>query len=139
MGKIKKKGVRLYFYRFLAALTIVVLLFLSGGGASGAEVSPASLFQRRSWAAMDAFYSAGRPLSPMDHSLMANALRIQNRWAEAVEILERHADSFPAEVKPYAEMTLLLGYENLKRIPEALKTAARLEKTAPADLRYYVA
>jgi soluble lytic murein transglycosylase len=36
-------------------------------------------------------------------------------------------------------MTLLLGYENLKRIPEALKTAARLEKTAPADLRYYVA
>ncbi|MDR3265334.1 MAG: hypothetical protein LBT15_04910, partial [Synergistaceae bacterium] len=126
------------FRKFRIGLLAVVLA-LAGCRSWGAEISLAALFQKRSWAAMDEVYRAERDPSPQDHSLMANALRIQNRWGEAVDILERHSENFPAEVKPYADMTLLLGYENQKRIPEALKVAARMEKSAPEDLRYYVA
>ncbi|MDR3231335.1 MAG: tetratricopeptide repeat protein, partial [Synergistaceae bacterium] len=127
------------FHKFRAALLTALLVLACGCRSWSAEISLASLFQKRSWAAMDEVYRTRRELSPQDHSLMANALRIQNRWDEAVDILERHAGNFPAEVGPYADMTLLLGYENRKRIPEALKVAARLEKSAPEDLRYYVA
>ncbi|MDR1621650.1 MAG: transglycosylase SLT domain-containing protein [Synergistaceae bacterium] len=106
------------------------------------EIALSTLFQRRSWAAMNEVYlanSAKRELTAAEHALMANALRIQNKWDEAVAILEKHAASFPVEVRPYADMTLLLGYEKLGKHPEALKLAARMEKNAPEELRYYIA
>jgi soluble lytic murein transglycosylase len=88
---------------------------------------------------MDEVYSARKAPTAVEHALMANALRIRNKWGEAVAILEEHAPSFPPEVKPYADMTLLLGYEKLGKYPEALRLAAQMEKNAPEELRYYIA
>jgi soluble lytic murein transglycosylase len=115
-----------------------VILF-AAQDAWSAEVSLSALFQKRSWAAMDEVYSSQKNPAAMDHALMSNALRIQNKWDETVSILEKHAGSFPAEVKPYADMTLILGYEKTGKYPDALKLAAQLEKNAPEELRYYVA
>ena len=70
---------------------------------------------------------------------MANALRIQNRWNEAIAILENHRSSFPAEIRPYADMTLLLGFERSGRYAEALNLASELEKDAPEWLLYFIA
>ena len=96
------------------------------------------LFWRRAWAEMDRAYASGTP-TVQDHALMANACRLRNKWADAVSILEAHGKSFPASVRPYADMTLVLGYEQLGRKKDALALAERLWKDAPQDLRYYVA
>jgi len=103
------------------------------------EISISSLFWNRSWTAMNELYLSKKDLTPMEHSLMANALRIQDKWGEAAAILEKHRVSFPEEVRPYADMTLLLGYEKTGRLSDALKLAAEMEKNAPPDLRYYIA
>ncbi|MCL2010154.1 MAG: transglycosylase SLT domain-containing protein [Synergistaceae bacterium] len=110
-----------------------------GAGAEASEVTLSSLFWKRSWAAMDEVYLSKKELSAQEHSLMANALRIQEKWGGAVDILEKHRSSFQAEVRPYANMTLLLGYEKLGRYPDALKLASEMEKNAPEGLRYYIA
>ncbi|MDR2179369.1 MAG: transglycosylase SLT domain-containing protein [Synergistaceae bacterium] len=112
---------------------------MSDKSSESAEITLLTLFQRRSWAAMDEVYSALKEPAAAEHALMANALRIRNKWGEAVAILEKHASAFPAEVKPYADMTLLLGYEKLEKYPEALQLAAQMEKNAPEELRYYIA
>ena len=91
-------------------LLLVALWFSCGGRADGAEIQLGTLFQKRSWAAMDEVYASKKEPTAMEHSLMANALRMRNKWSEAVAILERHAATFPATVRPYAEMTLILGY-----------------------------
>ncbi|MBQ9564035.1 MAG: transglycosylase SLT domain-containing protein [Synergistaceae bacterium] len=106
-----------------------------------AQPAPArmyDLFWKRSWDEMGKLYAKGGATA-RDHALMANAYRFQNKWKEAVAILEAHARDFPASVRPYADMTLLLGYENLKRKKDALAVAERLWKSAPQDLKYYVA
>lgn len=126
-------------YRICGVLLLAALWFSCGGRADGAEIQLGTLFQKRSWAAMDEVYASKKEPTAMEHSLMANALRMRNKWSEAVAILERHAATFPATVRPYAEMTLILGYEKLGRTPEALKLAAQLIKNAPEELRYYIA
>jgi soluble lytic murein transglycosylase len=124
---------------FLSCALLGFFFFWGAQRAESAEITLSTLFQRRSWAAMDEVYSARKEPTAVEHALMANALRIRNKWNEAVAILEKHAGSFPAEVKPYADMTLLLGYEKLGKHPEALKLAAQMEKSAPEELRYYIA
>ncbi|MCR5347403.1 MAG: lytic transglycosylase domain-containing protein [Fretibacterium sp.] len=96
------------------------------------------LFWKRSWAEMEAQYRKGGQ-TPRDHALMANAYRLQGKWPQAVAVLEAHAGKFPAGIRPYADMTLLLGYEKAGREKEALALAGRLWKSAPQDLKYYVA
>jgi soluble lytic murein transglycosylase len=123
---------------FLCSL-MICFGFVGAEAADKNEITLFTLFQRRSWAAMDEVYSARKEPTAAEHALMANALRIRNKWDEAVAILEKHAASFPAEIKPYADMTLLLGYENLGKYPEALKLAAQMERNAPEELRYYIA
>jgi soluble lytic murein transglycosylase len=107
--------------------------------AESAEVPFHALFQKREWRVMDEAYRSRENLAPRDHSLMANALRLQSRWGEAADVLEKHAASFPAEIRPYADMTLLLSCEKLGKYAEALSLADRLEKSAPEDLRYHIA
>ena len=97
------------------------------------------LFWRRSWAEMEQQYNSIKKKTLTDHALMANAYRFQNRWQEAVNILEAHSRTFPASVRPYAEMTLLLGYEELKQTQRAITLSENLYKTAPVDIKYYVA
>lgn len=88
---------------------------------------------------MEQQFNSLRQKTARDYSLMANAYRFQNKWQNTVEILEAHSKNFPASVKPYADMTLLLGYENLKRTQNAITLSENLYKTAPTDLKYYVA
>ena len=88
---------------------------------------------------METQFNSLKKKTANDYSLMANAYRFQNRWQEVVDILEAHGKNFPASVRPYADMTLLLGYENLKQTKKALTLAESLYKTAGADLKYYVA
>ena len=70
---------------------------------------------------------------------MANALRIQGRWTDAVAILEQHWRSFPEEIRPFAGMTLILGLERAGRNADALRIASEIWETAPEDLRYFIA
>ncbi|MCR4818451.1 MAG: transglycosylase SLT domain-containing protein [Fretibacterium sp.] len=131
-------------------LSLLVLAALTPSYAAGKAkpktkpqpASPASrmydLFWKRSWAEMETQYRKGKQTS-RDHALMANAYRLQEKWPQAVAVLEAHSGKFPAGVRPYADMTLLLGYEKTGRKKEALAQAERLWKTAPQDLKYYVA
>jgi soluble lytic murein transglycosylase len=113
--------------------------FFAFSAAEGADISSYSLFQKQAWEALDEFYSSRKPPTPVEHALMANSLRIRNKWDEVVTILEKHASSFPAEVRPYANMTLLLGYEKQGKKQKAWKLTGEMEKNAPEELRYYIA
>lgn len=88
---------------------------------------------------MELQFKSIKKKSARDYSLMANAYRFQEKWSEAVSILESQSKNFPASVRPYAEMTLLLGYENLGQTQRALSLAESLYKSAPSDLKYYAA
>ena len=119
------------------AITIAVLIL------SSSELNAASnledLFWRRAWPEMELQFNAIRKKSARDYSLMANAYRFQEKWQEAVTILEAQSKNFPASVRPYAEMILLLGYEKLGQPQRALTLAESLYNSAPADLKYYAA
>ena len=125
--------------RRLFFCALILSLSLLPYAAVAADIPLYDLFWRRSWAAMDEAYASKRDKSPREHALMANALRLRGKWPEAVAVLEAQKDAFPAEIRPYAEMTLLLGYEKTGRTPDALKLAERLWKSAPKELKYYVA
>ena len=129
----------------LLVLTALTPSFAAGKAKPKANPQPApaaskmfDLFWKRSWAAMEEQYKKGGQ-TPRDHALMANAYRLQEKWPQAVALLEAHAEKFPTSVRPYADMTLLLGYEKEGRKKEALALAERLWKSAPQDLKYYVA
>ena len=97
------------------------------------------LFWARSWTQMEMQYKSQKTKSARDHALMANAYRYQERWQDALAIIEAQSKNFPAAVKPYAEMMRVLGYEKLKQTQKALTISEALYKNAPADLKYYVA
>ena len=97
------------------------------------------LFWARNWTQMEMQYKSQKTKSPKDHGLMANAFRYQERWQDALNIIESQAKNFPASVKPYADMMRVLGYERLGQTQKALTISESLYKTAPADLKYYVA
>ncbi len=121
------------------ACVALLALFCGNHGAEAADASLYDLFWRRAWAAMDKAYDSKRDVSPRGHALMANALRLRGKWTDAVAVLEAYSTSFPRSVRPYADMTLLLGYEKTGRPEEALALSERLWKSCPKDLRYYVA
>ena len=122
-------------HAFILALILTVSAASFSWGASKLE----DLFWRRAWPEMELQFNAIKKKSARDHSLMANAYRFQEKWPEAVRILESQAKNFPASVRPYADMTLLLGYENTGQKQRALSLAESLYKSAPSDLKYYVA
>ena len=97
------------------------------------------LFWQHSWQELDAAFTSQRKHTPQDYSIMANAYRFQGKWSECANILEQHAKTFPAKIKPYADMTLLLAYENLHDNQKALTLSEGLYRDAPADLKYYAA
>ncbi|MBQ7221386.1 MAG: transglycosylase SLT domain-containing protein [Synergistaceae bacterium] len=97
------------------------------------------LFWARNWAQMEMQYKSQKVRTARDHALMANAYRYQERWQEAINIIESQSKNFHASVKPYAEMMRVLGYEKLRQNQKALSIAEALYKNAPADLKYYVA
>ena len=88
---------------------------------------------------MEQQYKSQRTKSARDHALMANAYRFQERWQDALNIVEAQAKNFPASVRPYADMMRVLGYERLGQTQKALTISESLYKNAPADLKYYVA
>jgi len=118
---------------------ILILFLLNFASCSFGAESLKTLFGRRAWPEMEVKFNSLKKKTPNDYSLMANAYRFQNKWREAVEILEEHSKNFPASVRPYADMTRLLGYENLNENKKALTLAENLYKNSPADLKYYVA
>ena len=128
-------------FKKYAAFTAAALLlaWVCAAPAQAAQASMEDLFWRRAWPAMERLYASRGEKTARDHALMANAYRFRGKWPEAVAILEEHASSFPASIRPYAEMTLLLGYEELKKNQQALDLSERLWKNAPQDLKYYIA
>ncbi len=121
------------------ALILSIPLLLSAASISCAAASLQDLFWRRAWPEMEMQFQSIKKKTARDYSLMANAYRFQEKWPEAVNILEAHSKNFPASVRPYADMTLLLGYENTGQTQRALSLAESLYKTAPSELKYYVA
>ena len=122
---------KIFFYSLLILATL--------NSTSWAASSLRELFWQRNWPAMETQFNSLKKKTANDYALMANGYRFQNRWQEVVNILEAQAKNFPASVRPYADMTLLLGYENLKQTKKALKLSENLYKNAPTDLKYYVA
>lgn len=123
--------------RCLALAALAVLLWTLPC-ACAQKGSMEDLFWRRAWAEMDAAYAAGAR-SAQDHALMANSYRLRDRWADVVAVLEAHSKGFPASIRPYADMTLILGYERVGRKNDALALAERLWKGAPQEIKYHVA
>ncbi|MBR0097735.1 MAG: transglycosylase SLT domain-containing protein [Synergistaceae bacterium] len=119
-------------------IMILICALGSQAQAASAKTDMYDLFWRRAWSQMENLYNSQRN-SARDHALMANAYRFQNKWSEMTRVLEAHGKEFPANIRPYADMTLILGYEKLKRYNEALALAENLYKNAPQDLKYYIA
>ena len=115
---------------------IISLLLTS---ASQAAQNLNDLFWARNWTQMEMQYKSQKTKTAKDHGLMANAYRFQEKWPEALSIIEAQAKNFPASVKPYAEMMRVLGYEKMGQPQKALSLAENLYKSAPSDLKYYVA
>lgn len=97
------------------------------------------LFWQHSWQEMESAFQALQQKTPRDYSLMANAYRFQSKWRECAAILESQSGKFPASIKPYADMTLILCYENSDQDDKAVRLAENLYKSAPNDLKYYAA
>lgn len=116
-----------------------LLIFIMASSASYGAPSLRDLFWARSWPQMEEQYNSQKNKTARDHGLMANAYRLQERWGDAVSILEAQSKNFPASVKPYADMTRLLGYEQTGQTQKALTLSENLYKTAPADIKYYIA
>ena len=123
--------------RRILLCTLIFSLVLSS--AAHAAQNLRDLFWARNWAGMEQQYKSQRTKSARDHALMANAYRFQERWQEALNIVEAQAKNFPASVRPYADMMRVLGYERLGQTQKALTISESLYKNAPADLKYYVA
>ena len=119
------------------AITIAILILTLPEANAASKLE--DLFWRRAWPEMELQFQAIKKKSARDYSLMANAYRFQERWPEAVTIFESQSKNFPASVRPYAQMILLLGYEKLNQNQKALTLAESLYKSAPSDLKYYVA
>lgn len=97
-------------------------------------------FWARDWARMDAIEKSEAILTSKDISLYVNALWIQGRYPQGLEILEKGAAIFPSELASYAGMFKVLGYERVGRRQEAYATAKKLmDGSAPTQLRYYLA
>ena len=120
-------------------LLCTLLFTLAFATSSHAAQSLRDLFWARSWPQMELQYNSQKTKTPKDHALMANAYRYQERWQDALNIIEPNAKNLPASVKPYAEMMRLLAYENLGQPQKALTISENLYKTAPVDLKYYAA
>ena len=119
--------------------TVIISLVLTSTTFAAQTQSLRDLFWARSWAQMELQYKSQKVKSARDHSLMANAFRYQERWQDAIAIIEAQSKNFPASVKPYAEMMRVLGYEKLKQTQKAISLSEALYKSAPDDLKYYVA
>ena len=118
---------------------VLIFLLLNFASCSFGAESLKNLFWRRAWPEMEAQFNSMKKKTAQDYALMANAYRFQNKWQEAVGLLEAHSKNFPASVRPYADMTRILAYENLNQTQTALALAEILYKNAPADLKYYIA
>lgn len=123
---------------YLAILILILTLTTTNSNLYAAE-SLRDLFWKKSWTDMEVRFKTLKKKTAGDYSLMANAYRFQERWQEAVNILEDHSQKFPENIKPYADMTLLLGYEKTNQKAKALTLAESLYTSAPKDLKYYVA
>lgn len=123
--------------RRIALLTMIISLLMASASLAAQNLN--ALFWARNWTQMELQYKSQKTKSAKDHGLMANAYRFQEKWPEAISIIETHAKNFPASVKPYAEMMRVLGYEKMGQPQKALSLAENLYKSAPADLKYYVA
>lgn len=121
------------------AILILILTITSTNSKLYAAESLRDLFWRKAWTDMEVRYKTLKKKTAGDYSLMANAYRFQERWQDAVNILEEHSQEFPENIKPYADMTLILGYEKTNQRSKALTLAESLYSTAPKDLKYYIA
>ena len=121
------------------SIFILILSITTTSSNSFAAESLRDLFWRRAWTDMEVRFKTLRNKTAGDYSLMANAYRFQERWQDAVNILESHSQKFPENIRPYAEMTLLLGYEKTNQKTKALTLAESLYSSSPKDLKYYVA
>ena len=113
----------------------ILIIFTSTSYSAGLQ----DLFWQHSWQELESEFNLQRKHSEQDYSLMANSYRFQGKWSECANILETRAQNFPASIKPYAEMTLLLAYENLRDTQKALTLSENLYRNAPEDLKYYAA
>lgn len=121
-------------------IILCTLIFsLAAVPSSYAAVSLRDLFWARNWQQMEMQYNSQKTKTAKDHALMANAYRYQERWQDALRIIEAQSKNFPASVKPYAEMMRVLGCEKLGQAQKALTLSESLYKSAPADLKYYAA
>ena len=127
------------FYALTLIFVILTFTLSTEISVSHAAQNLRDLFWRRAWPEMELQYNSLRKKTLTDHALMANAYRFQNKWPEVINILEPNVKNFPASIKPYAEMTLLLAYENIKEIRKAVSISESLYKNAPSELKYYVA
>ena len=97
-------------------------------------------FWDRDWAQMDSIKKSQTALTSKDLSLYVNALWIQGRYQQGLEILEDKKSVFPQELTPYAGMLKVLGYERVGRKQEAYAMAKGLfDASPPSLLRYYLA
>ena len=108
--------------------------------AFGAKPSMEELFWQRSWGAIDQRVAQeGSYLSLSDVTFAANALWIQKRYGDAVALLAPRRHALPPEVRSYADLMLVLGYERTNRKAQALKLGMDLWPRTPDAVRYYVA
>ncbi|MDR3331838.1 MAG: lytic transglycosylase domain-containing protein [Synergistaceae bacterium] len=137
----------------IAIITIItVLVPPSLHAAWRSEIERA--FWAREWGSLEKAYQAGSDdiipwtaddaapmgaLTTKDLSLYVNGLWRQSRYAEGVSILDSVSRDFPAELRPYASMLLVLGMERTDRKDEALELGRALWEEAPVQIRYYLA
>ena len=98
-----RKSLRLF-------LSVLFLVLLVPALAEASEVG--DLFWSRQWTALEKkVLSLGDQASARERVIYANSLWLQRKWAPALEIFLRERDSLPVELKPFADMLILLGYE----------------------------
>ena len=74
--------------KIIHAFILALALTVSAASFSWGAASLQDLFWRRAWPEMELQFKSIKKKSARDYSLMANAYRFQEKWSEAVRILE---------------------------------------------------
>lgn len=123
--------------RFIVKTFVSAFLFATLFAGSGFASEVDRLFWERRWD--DLASLASEDLSDREKSVIANGLWTQQKWPEALAIMESLKGSYPAEVAPYGAMLHVLGLERTGNLKEAYGSALALYKSSPPeDLTYYV-
>jgi len=121
-------------------ITSILILMLCGKMVHGEDSGIEEFFWSRQWKAIEQTVARlGEGVSARDRVMYANALWLQGKWAQALDIFLEERNSIPEKIRPFADMLITLGFERTGQQDKARDVALSLWTVEEWFLSPYVA